>query len=157
MVCITVSRAICTVCTKNANGLYREIYESYTTKTNVIAAARESLKIHQWPGMENFICVDVWFFFSDLRCDWVNPVTTQIQPSHSSGVGEFEDPPMTKNGELHLCWRPPAEQVMPEVIQGWPRKPPQLRKKWCPKWSRDGLICFFFLDFEICLGPVFVK
>ena len=26
MVPITVSRAICTVCTKNANGLYTEIY-----------------------------------------------------------------------------------------------------------------------------------
>ena len=74
MVCITVSRAICTVCTKNANGLYKRIYqqrlcvcirvyglppppssppkrkksnESYTTKTTVIAAARESLEIHQ--------------------------------------------------------------------------------------------------------------
>ena len=54
MVSITVSRAICTVCTKNANGLYKQT------------------KIHY----EN-------------KC-------------YSSGAGEFEDPPMTRNGELHL-------------------------------------------------------
>ena len=42
------------------------------------------------------------------KCQW----SLQAKKLHyknkcyRSGAGEFGDPPMTRNGELHLCWRP---------------------------------------------------
>ena len=111
MVSIAVSRAICTVCTKNANGLYKQ--KNYTTKTNVTEAVLESLEIHQWPRMENCNCVDDHFSY------WTQ-TNLKIEETHTNETisGSLRAPFVLSWG---VCARPSLDHLG-HYLSNWGRQ-----------------------------------